>query len=51
MFADLEGISTVPVLNAGNGADEHPTQALLDLLCIQTELGGIDGLNITLGLE
>jgi len=38
----------IPILNAGNGSDEHPTQALLDLLCIQSELGHIDGLTITL---
>lgn len=38
----------VPVLNAGDGTNEHPTQALLDLLTIRRELGHIDGLTITL---
>ena len=38
----------VPVLNAGSGAEEHPTQALLDLYTILKEKGAIDGLNITL---
>jgi len=38
----------IPVINAGNGALEHPTQALLDLLCMKTELGSLDGLRITL---
>jgi aspartate carbamoyltransferase catalytic subunit len=41
---------SIPILNAGNGASEHPTQALLDLLCIQTELGAssLDGLQVSL---
>ena len=38
----------VPVINAGSGAEEHPTQALLDLYTILKEKGTIDGLNITL---
>jgi aspartate carbamoyltransferase catalytic subunit len=38
----------VPVINAGSGAEEHPTQALLDLYTILKEKGKIDGLNITL---
>ncbi len=40
--------SDVPVINAGSGAEEHPTQALLDLYTILKEKGEIDGLNITL---
>ncbi|MCJ7633795.1 aspartate carbamoyltransferase [Candidatus Bathyarchaeota archaeon] len=39
-------IASVPVINAGSGAEEHPTQALLDLYTIQREVGRIDGLNI-----
>ena len=31
--------SKVPVINAGSGAEEHPTQALLDLYTIKKELG------------
>jgi aspartate carbamoyltransferase catalytic subunit len=38
----------IPVINAGSGAEEHPTQALLDLYTILKEKGTIDGLNITL---
>jgi aspartate carbamoyltransferase catalytic subunit len=38
----------VPVINAGSGAEEHPTQALLDLYTILKEKGQIDGLNVTL---
>jgi aspartate carbamoyltransferase catalytic subunit len=39
-------ISSVPVISAGCGTKEHPTQALLDLLTIKKELGKIDGLKI-----
>ncbi len=37
-----------PIINAGDGAGEHPTQALLDLFTIQQELGRLDGLTVTL---
>jgi aspartate carbamoyltransferase catalytic subunit len=37
-----------PVINAGDGAGEHPTQALLDAFTILEELGGIDGLKVAL---
>src|SRR5437667_1139240 len=40
--------SKTPVINAGSGAEEHPTQALLDLYTMRKELGKIDGLNIGL---
>ncbi len=38
--------ASVPVINAGSGAEEHPTQAMLDLLTIKQEMGRLDGLNI-----
>jgi len=37
-----------PVINAGDGAGEHPTQALLDLFTILEERGQVDGLTITM---
>lgn len=40
--------SPVPIVNAGAGAGEHPTQALLDVYTILREVGRVDGLNITL---
>ena len=40
--------ASVPIINAGDGAGEHPTQALLDLYTIQKELGTIDGLRISM---
>ncbi|MCI3923742.1 aspartate carbamoyltransferase [Paenibacillus sp. TRM 82003] len=41
-------VATVPVINAGDGAGEHPTQALLDLYSIRKELGRIDGIHIAM---
>ncbi|RLI85300.1 MAG: aspartate carbamoyltransferase [Archaeoglobales archaeon] len=40
--------SEVPVINAGDGAGQHPTQTLLDLYTIMKECGGLDGLKIAL---
>ncbi|MEJ5197817.1 MAG: aspartate carbamoyltransferase [Anaerolineae bacterium] len=37
-----------PVINAGDGIGEHPTQALLDLFTIREELGQVDGLTVTM---
>ena len=37
-----------PVINAGDGAHEHPTQALLDLFTVWQEKGRIDGLTVTI---
>jgi len=41
-------VSSVPILNAGDGPGEHPSQALLDLYTIRHELGRIDGLRVAL---
>ena len=41
-------VAPVPVINAGDGPGEHPTQALLDFYTIQHELGRIDGLRVAL---
>ncbi len=40
--------SSVPIINAGSGSEEHPTQALLDLYSIRKMKGRIDGLSISL---
>jgi len=37
-----------PILNAGDGSGEHPTQALLDLYTIRDELGRLDGLHVAM---
>ncbi|MEK7107311.1 MAG: aspartate carbamoyltransferase [Patescibacteria group bacterium] len=41
-------VSSIPVINAGDGTGQHPTQALLDLYTIQRELGRTDGVNIAI---
>jgi aspartate carbamoyltransferase catalytic subunit len=41
-------VSSVPVINAGDGPGQHPTQALLDLYTIRDELGRIDGIRIAM---
>jgi aspartate carbamoyltransferase catalytic subunit len=38
----------LPVINAGDGTHEHPTQALLDALTIRDRRGTLEGLNITI---
>lgn len=38
----------VPIINAGDGVGEHPTQALLDLYTIHSELGNLDGLHVAM---
>ncbi|MHA2378778.1 MAG: aspartate carbamoyltransferase [Candidatus Thorarchaeota archaeon] len=40
--------SNIPLINAGSGSEEHPTQALLDLYSIKKMKGTIDGLSISL---
>ncbi len=46
--ARAASVSTVPVLSAGDGAGEHPTQALLDLYTIAREVGRLDDLTVAL---
>lgn len=40
--------ATIPVINGGDGANEHPTQTLLDLFTIQETQNRLEGLNILL---
>lgn len=46
--ARAAAFAPVPVINAGDGPGQHPTQALLDLFTIQSELGHIDGLRVAM---
>ncbi|KAE9969754.1 hypothetical protein EG328_006685 [Venturia inaequalis] len=39
--------ANVPIINAGNGSGEHPTQAFLDLFTMREELGTVNGLTVT----
>ncbi|MCK4740297.1 MAG: aspartate carbamoyltransferase, partial [Candidatus Thorarchaeota archaeon] len=40
--------SSVPIINAGSGSEEHPTQGLLDMYSIKKFKGNIDGLSVSL---
>lgn len=42
-------VSNTPIINAGDGAGEHPTQSLLDVFTIYDQRGRLDNLNITIG--
>ena len=44
----IADVLAAPVINAGDGAHEHPTQALLDLLTVRHEKGRIDGLTVAI---
>lgn len=46
--ARAAAVSRVPVINAGDGVGQHPTQALLDLYTIEKERGAVDGLRIAM---
>jgi aspartate carbamoyltransferase catalytic subunit len=44
--ARAASVASVPVVNAGDGPGEHPTQALLDLYTIERELGVVEGVRV-----
>lgn len=44
----LAGLVKIPVINGGDGTNEHPTQVLYDLYTIKKSLGKLDGLKIAL---
>ncbi|MDP6779607.1 MAG: aspartate carbamoyltransferase [Candidatus Latescibacteria bacterium] len=41
-------VSSVPIINAGDGPGQHPTQALLDMYTIQKEIGRLDGISVAM---
>jgi aspartate carbamoyltransferase catalytic subunit len=41
-------VTETPIINCGNGGDEHPSQALVDLFALQHCFGRIDGLRLAL---
>jgi len=41
-------VSSRPIINAGSGVGEHPTQALLDVFTIREEIGTVNGLTIAM---
>ena len=46
-YKQLENIN-IPILNAGDGAGDHPTQCLLDLLTMYKEFGTLSGLDVVI---
>jgi aspartate carbamoyltransferase catalytic subunit len=44
-------VSRVPVINAGDGIGEHPTQALLDVFTIREEIGTFNGLTVSYSIS
>jgi len=44
----LANVLDAPVINAGDGAHEHPSQALLDMLTVSQEKGRIEGLTVAI---
>jgi aspartate carbamoyltransferase catalytic subunit len=42
------GVAGVPIINAGDGPGQHPTQALLDVYTIQKEIGRLDGITVAM---
>ena len=46
--AEAARYASKPIINAGDGIGEHPTQALLDLFTIREELGAVNGLTVTM---
>ena len=47
-YKQLQGRINIPILNAGDGKKDHPTQSLLDLMTIRQEFGHFDGLKIAI---
>ncbi len=47
----ISRLSYLPIINAGNGADEHPTQAFVDIYAIRVLRGPVSGLSIALSCD
>lgn len=47
----IADMTHLPVINAGNGADEHPSQAIVDLFAIKRMRGDIEGLSVALSSD
>jgi aspartate carbamoyltransferase catalytic subunit len=48
---EVARLSPVPVINGGNGSDEHPTQALVDLFCMLTMRGPIEHQSLAISCD
>lgn len=47
-YKEINANINIPIINAGSGKSEHPTQCMLDLLTIYQEFGRFEGLNIVI---
>lgn len=47
VFEEITPFTSYPIINCGNGYDEHPTQALIDAYAIWVKFGRLDNLTIT----
>ncbi|MET3575226.1 aspartate carbamoyltransferase catalytic subunit [Bhargavaea ullalensis] len=47
-YKELEGRTSVSIINGGDGSGQHPTQSLLDLFTLQEEFGKLEGLKVTI---
>lgn len=45
-YEELVGKVKIPIMNGGDGAGDHPTQSLLDLMTIREEFGKLEGLRV-----
>lgn len=51
IFEKAEKVASKPLINAGDGGNQHPTQALLDLYTIKKHMGRLDNLNVAFGFD
>jgi aspartate carbamoyltransferase catalytic subunit len=49
--ARVAELSPVPLINGGDGSNEHPTQALIDMYTIERELGRLSSLRVGMGFD
>lgn len=50
-LAEIAQVSEIPIINAGDGGNEHPTQALLDLYSIRRHMGRLENLKVGVGFD
>lgn len=48
---EVARLSPVPVINGGNGSDEHPTQALIDLFCMLAMKGPVENQSLAISCD
>lgn len=48
---EMANVAKVPIINAGDGGNQHPTQSLLDLYTIKKNLGRLDNLKVAFGFD